>query len=82
MKKSHFTTSIPHPVQAPLKPQIAPSKKMRKILTNALDEIERPKSTKSRFVTTNQDFVEKKSKIIFTRRRKVFTRRREIFTNP
>jgi hypothetical protein len=48
---------------------------MRKILTNALDEIERVVATTFDLAEKNQGFVEKRSKIIFTRRR-------EIFTNP
>ena len=44
---------------------------MRKILTNAVDEIERVVSTTFDLAEKNQGFVEKRSKIFFTRRREI-----------
>ena len=51
------------------------TQKMRKILTNAVDEIEVIVSARSDLFRKNQDFVEKRSNVFSTRRR-------EIFTNP
>ena len=47
---------------------------MRKILTNAVDEIEVIVSARLDLLRKNQDLVEKKSKIIFTSRREIFTK--------
>jgi hypothetical protein len=50
------------------------TKKMRKILTNAVDEIEVVVSSRLDLFGKNQDFVEKRSNVFFTRRREIFTR--------
>ena len=44
---------------------------MRKILTNALDEIERVVATTFDLAEKNQGFVEKRSKVFSTRRREI-----------
>ena len=47
---------------------------MRKILTNAVDEIEVIVSARLDLLRKNKDLVEKKSKIIFMSRREIFTK--------
>jgi hypothetical protein len=47
---------------------------MRKILTNAVDEIEVVVSARLDLFGKNQGFVEKRSNVFFTRRREIFTR--------
>jgi hypothetical protein len=53
---------------------LATNKKMRKILTNAVDEIEVVVSARQDLLRKSQGFVEKRSNVFFTRRREIFTR--------